>query len=154
MSATTDAGGTMYEALLAMKRALDDGLDCEFHVKVSGVKSLAKMTEEFKTERDVLVTRLESAGRVIQELQTELAETQALELNHNGACVRLKSERDEARALVLESYIAGLSAYAWWKDGVEYVGTCGTRLKDAIELVRSSHCRRYDLTGATSDNKG
>jgi hypothetical protein len=26
----------------------------------------------------------------------------------------------------------GLAAYAWWKDGVQYVGTCGTTLKDAL----------------------
>lgn len=30
---------------------------------------------------------------------------------------------------------AGLSAYAWWKDGVEYVGTCGTTLKEALRAV-------------------
>jgi hypothetical protein len=27
---------------------------------------------------------------------------------------------------------AGLTLYAWWKDGVQYVGTCGTTLEDAI----------------------
>jgi hypothetical protein len=32
----------------------------------------------------------------------ELAQLQALELNHEGACVRLKRERDEARALLQE----------------------------------------------------
>lgn len=25
----------------------------------------------------------------------------------------------------------GLWAYAWWKDGVQYVGKCGTTLKEA-----------------------
>lgn len=29
-------------------------------------------------------------------------------------------------------YIEGLTAYAWWKDGVQYVGTCGTTLQAAI----------------------
>ena len=24
----------------------------------------------------------------------------------------------------------GLRMFAWWKDGVEYLGTCGTKLKD------------------------
>ena len=33
----------------------------------------------------------------------------------------------------LKGYIEGLRAYAWWKDGVQYVGTCGTTLKEAIE---------------------
>jgi len=30
-------------------------------------------------------------------------------------------------------YVDGLRAYAWWRDGTEYVGTCGTTLKNAIE---------------------
>lgn len=30
----------------------------------------------------------------------------------------------------------GLRMYAWWKDGTEWVGTCGTTLKDAIVKVR------------------
>jgi len=36
-------------------------------------------------------------------------------------------------------YIKGLKAgvrlYAWWKDGVQYVGTCGTTLKHALERI-------------------
>lgn len=27
---------------------------------------------------------------------------------------------------------AGLREYAWWKDGTEYVGSCGTTLKKAL----------------------
>ena len=30
-------------------------------------------------------------------------------------------------------YKDGLGAYAWWKDGVQYVGNCGTTLKEALE---------------------
>lgn len=36
-------------------------------------------------------------------------------------------------------YIRGLKAgvrlYAWWKDGTQYVGTCGTTLKHALERI-------------------
>lgn len=32
----------------------------------------------------------------------------------------------------LAGYIDGLTAYAWWKDGVQYVGTSGTTLTEAI----------------------
>lgn len=32
-----------------------------------------------------------------------------------------------------KAYIAGMSAYAWWKDGEQYVGTCGTTLRTAID---------------------
>lgn len=28
--------------------------------------------------------------------------------------------------------VAGLIMFAWWADGVQYVGTCGTTLEDAI----------------------
>jgi hypothetical protein len=39
----------------------------------------------------------------------------------------------------LSGAIAGLIMYAWWKDGVQYVGTSGTTLKAAIELVELEH---------------
>lgn len=42
-------------------------------------------------------------------------------------------------ATKLAGIIEGLSMYAWWKDGVEYVGTCGRTLKQAIEDVRKRH---------------
>jgi hypothetical protein len=32
-----------------------------------------------------------------------------------------------------QGYIAGLSAFAWWKDGVQYVGTTGVTLAQAVE---------------------
>lgn len=41
--------------------------------------------------------------------------------------------KDEYR----RGFIAGLREYAWWKDGVQYVGSCGTTLKDAISRANS-----------------
>ncbi len=32
-----------------------------------------------------------------------------------------------------QGYIAGLSRFAWWRLGVQYVGTSGTTLKHAID---------------------
>lgn len=32
----------------------------------------------------------------------------------------------------IDGFIAGMRAFAWWKDGVQYVGTCGTTLKEVI----------------------
>jgi len=29
----------------------------------------------------------------------------------------------------------GITLYAWWKDGVQYVGTCGRTLKEALADV-------------------
>lgn len=34
-----------------------------------------------------------------------------------------------------DGIIEGLSRYAWWKDGVQYVGTGGRTLKEAIADV-------------------
>ena len=46
-------------------------------------------------------------------------------------CVTLQEV--ERRAALKEATIKGLTMYAWWKDGVQYVGTCGTTLKNAIK---------------------
>ena len=32
-----------------------------------------------------------------------------------------------------EGFIAGLREFAWWKNGEQFVGTCGTTLAQAIE---------------------
>ena len=34
-----------------------------------------------------------------------------------------------------KGFKAGLEAYAWWKDGIQYVGTSGTTLKQALEKL-------------------
>lgn len=33
----------------------------------------------------------------------------------------------------------GLTMFAWWKDGVEYLGTCGTTLKEVLLQVDYGH---------------
>jgi exonuclease VII small subunit len=32
-------------------------------------------------------------------------------------------------------FIDGLKCFAFWKDGVQYIGTCGTTLAEAVEQV-------------------
>ena len=44
----------------------------------------------------------------------------------------------------LQGYIEGLRAYAWWKDGVQYVGTCGDTLEEAIENVKKEYAVQSD----------
>lgn len=39
----------------------------------------------------------------------------------------------------LDGYIEGLWAFAHWKDGVQYVGTCGTTLKHAVETAKKEY---------------
>jgi exonuclease VII small subunit len=54
---------------------------------------------------------------------------------------RLLSEGkvDEATAVfdeaIKEAKVQGLRLFAWWKDGVQYVGTCGTTLEKAIQEI-------------------
>jgi hypothetical protein len=40
-----------------------------------------------------------------------------------------------------DGIIEGLTRYAWWKDGVQYVGTCGTTLKQAIAEVEEERSK-------------
>ena len=54
-------------------------------------------------------------------LRAEVAELQALEMNHDGACVRLKRERDEARIAL--------------KALVDYFDTAEWRMVDAHEWL-------------------
>lgn len=39
----------------------------------------------------------------------------------------------------ISGYVEGLKAYAWWKDGVQYVGSCGTTLNDAIKRAEEDY---------------
>lgn len=50
------------------------------------------------------------------------------------------ADEDEAtaaeRAFFTAGKIEGVRLYAWWKDGVQYVGHCGTTLAQAIERIK------------------
>ncbi len=39
----------------------------------------------------------------------------------------------------------GIEQFAHWKDGVQYVGTCGTTLKKALERIDSEEKRALEL---------
>lgn len=39
----------------------------------------------------------------------------------------------------------GIEQYAHWKDGVQYVGTCGTTLKKALERIDSEEKRALEM---------
>lgn len=32
-----------------------------------------------------------------------------------------------------QGFRAGIREYAWWKEGVQYVGSCGTTLEEALK---------------------
>ena len=35
----------------------------------------------------------------------------------------------------LRGLAAGFVAYAWWKDGVQWLGSCGSKLSDAVAVI-------------------
>lgn len=37
------------------------------------------------------------------------------------------------KGIYLAGLKEGITRFAWWKDGVQFVGTCGTRLEDALK---------------------
>lgn len=55
----------------------------------------------------------------------------------------------EVIGLIMTSYLHGkmdgLTEYAWWKDGTQYVGTCGTTLLEALEYAKN------EVTSALKD---
>lgn len=51
-------------------------------------------------------------------------------------CINKLEDTDYIRGLK-----AGVRLYAWWKDGVQYVGTCGTTLKHALERINKDETK-------------
>lgn len=41
----------------------------------------------------------------------------------------------EAQLAYLKGILNGVTSFAWWKDGTQYVGTCGTRLSEVVVTV-------------------
>lgn len=39
----------------------------------------------------------------------------------------------------------GIEQYAHWKDGVQYVGTCGSTLKDALKRIDAEEKRALEM---------
>jgi len=49
-----------------------------------------------------------------------------------------KAVAEETKTLKLthkKSKKEGITLFAWWKDGVQYVGTCGTTLEKALKEI-------------------
>ena len=58
----------------------------------------------------------------------------------------LKTEREAH--LYYIGVIEGLTRYAWWKDGTQMVGTCGSTLKQATsEANREFHATKEKMEG-------
>ena len=65
-------------------------------------------------------------------------------------CIELKLLEDNMnKKLLNKAYYAGIregiEQYAHWKDGVQYVGTCGRTLKDALKDIDAEEKRALEL---------
>jgi len=48
---------------------------------------------------------------------------------------QIKQLQAENELQYKKGYEDGVRAYAWWKDGVQYVGSCGKTLEQALKDV-------------------
>ena len=129
----------------------DIGLALCSHCKVVVTKPYDDVIKVREAERDVLRKRAEEAERYldligdaadggvtgamveIKELEQHLA---AAEQERDAARAELRSTAERRNEEILSAVETGLRAYAWWKDGIQYVGTAGRTLKSAIETMR------------------
>ena len=74
----------------------------------SSLKSFAKRESE----------RADSNGRYASNMEVELMKAKA-----------------EIKLSYQKGLEEGLRMFAWWKDGVQYVGTCGTTLAEALKEI-------------------
>lgn len=44
--------------------------------------------------------------------------------------------------LYLQGLEDGIRKFAWWSNGKQYVGTCGTTLKEALEEARKEYLKK------------
>jgi len=63
---------------------------------------------------------------------------EAMTEREKGSKSPIDSETEnECRREYLRGYRDGIRAFAWWRDGVEYVGTCGWTLEDALMALEA-----------------
>ncbi len=87
---------------------------------------------------------IEDSYRLIQEMKAAaLAQTTR---SPNISEVSIKEINPKVtKKTYFDGLRESLHLYAWWKDGVQYVGTTGTTLKGALGNVAIKEKRFYDL---------
>jgi len=58
-----------------------------------------------------------------------------LESDNNAFINQIKQLKQLRKLEIIKAYNDGVREFAWWKDGVQYVGVCGRLLKDALKNV-------------------
>ena len=73
----------------------------------------------------------------VKDHSEEWAADQGLILTESQMIRNLEAEnaklKEDQVKIYKAAYEEGLRAYAWWKDGIQYVGSCGTTLKEALK---------------------
>lgn len=54
----------------------------------------------------------------------------------NNNYFKTKSEQDIYKEGFYNGAIFGISFYAWWKNGIQYVGSCSQTLKEALASLK------------------
>mgnify|MGYP001567704921 FL=1 len=64
----------------------------------------------------------------------EMTRARALQLADDALSIAdgAMTLKERVANFLVQAYVNGLTEYAWWKDGTQYVGTCGRTLAEAI----------------------
>ena len=89
-----------------------------------GISALAKQKKLKRVNETFLKLEQDCKNLLVVNTQLKKEITRLNKLLN--ACVTSETQLTEA-------YNDGLSVFACWKDGVQYVDTCGTLLKDALK---------------------
>ncbi len=93
------------------------GTDSRFHDPKPVRDDILSAINEATAEQQKIVTTIEARQKASGEREIE----------HQKRIEELEKAHDDA-------YISGLEAYAWYEDGVQYVGTCGHTFAHAVHL--------------------
>lgn len=78
----------------------------------------------------------------IIKLLQEMPDNEFLEMHRSvdqSTGMSLEQFKIHQSMAYVQGIIAGLEMYAHWHDGVQYVGTCGKTLKDAINEIKTKY---------------
>lgn len=100
------------------------------------MKEHPTVSESEKAVADTAIREFDKDGRP-EAKQRTIAERNAQEVINLAKILELLQEIEQLKQDVINAkllgYEAALEMYAWWKDGILYVGSTGKTLKKALE---------------------
>ena len=115
----------------------------EIHYLRLEKQGLVKALEESKKDNETLQAKIKKFKDLEAEQEQILSETEQITCRNGVKHERHKDclycERDNAEAKSKTGYqrgfTEGVTLYAWWKDGTQYVGSGGRTLEQALKDV-------------------